>query len=100
MFAAQLEGVDVDAPRAKRQKTTAGNTVTAKEEPAATNGLNGGDVRQHRTNTTPSVFGNQSTLEDHNPSAMHQAGNWGWYDASEAIQATKNLLVIASRKPP
>lgn len=55
MFAAQLEGVDVDAPRAKRQKTTAGNTVTAKEEPAATNGLNGGDVQAADGNDDPEV---------------------------------------------
>ena len=39
MFAAQLEGVDLDAPRAKRHKTTAGSPVVAvKEEGAATNG--------------------------------------------------------------
>ena len=41
MFAAQLDGVDLDAPRAKRHKTTASSPVAVKEETVVTNGVNG-----------------------------------------------------------
>ena len=37
MFAAQLEGVDLDAPRAKRHKTAASSPVAVKEEGGTTN---------------------------------------------------------------
>ena len=43
MFAAQLEGVDLDAPRAKRHKTTS-SPVAVKEETTVTNGMNGEDA--------------------------------------------------------
>lgn len=39
MFAAQLEGVDLDAPRAKRHKTAASSPVAIKDEPGPTNGV-------------------------------------------------------------
>ena len=45
MFAAQLEGVDLDAPRAKRHKTAASSPVAVKDEPAATNGTHDAEPR-------------------------------------------------------
>ena len=38
MFAAQLEGVDLDAPRAKRHKAAASSPVAIKDEPGPANG--------------------------------------------------------------
>ena len=44
MFAAQLEGVDLDAPRAKRHKTAASSPVAVKEEGGTTNDAESGNT--------------------------------------------------------
>ena len=53
MFAAQLEGVDLDAPRAKRHKTAASSSVVVKEEAGSTGGASSAQAEAKAASEDP-----------------------------------------------